>query len=261
MNDGRPPAGWYPDPVGATGRRYWDGSSWTAATAADAADQTGGVTPSGTIAPPAADRAPTVPSVPALAGPASGGPHAPPAGPSAAPPAESPPWAGSFPSGGSWSAAAVTAPRPAAVAVAGASPTTGRPSPRVWAGIVAVLLVMVFVLVRGGQSHEVTGTFEVFDSRYAYVADGASCSGVGGYDDIRAGTPVSVRDGAGGILAAGTLRSGYVEGLRCVFTFELIGVDRSDVYTFEVGRRGELTYSHAELAADGWHVDLYLGDG
>ena len=24
-----PPAGWYPDPAGGSGRRYWDGHSWT----------------------------------------------------------------------------------------------------------------------------------------------------------------------------------------------------------------------------------------
>ena len=24
-----PPAGWYPDPLGGSGRRYWDGSRWT----------------------------------------------------------------------------------------------------------------------------------------------------------------------------------------------------------------------------------------
>lgn len=27
---GLPPAGWYPDPAGSPGRRYWDGQQWTA---------------------------------------------------------------------------------------------------------------------------------------------------------------------------------------------------------------------------------------
>jgi Protein of unknown function (DUF2510) len=26
---GLPPAGWYPDPVGRAGMRFWDGSRWT----------------------------------------------------------------------------------------------------------------------------------------------------------------------------------------------------------------------------------------
>lgn len=31
MNDAPlPPAGWYPDPEGGSGTRYWDGSAWTA---------------------------------------------------------------------------------------------------------------------------------------------------------------------------------------------------------------------------------------
>jgi len=29
---GLPPAGWYPDPAGTHGRRYWDGATWTAQT-------------------------------------------------------------------------------------------------------------------------------------------------------------------------------------------------------------------------------------
>jgi hypothetical protein len=250
VNEGRPPAGWYPDPVGVTGRRYWDGSSWTAATAAHAADQTGGVMPPGTVASPAAGRAPIAPPTPPSVPSAPAGQPVPPGVASS----------GAYPPGGTWPQA--TGPRagPTAVAAASAASTAGRLSPRVWAGIGAVLLVALIVLVRGGQTSDVTGTFEVVDDRYAYLADGASCSGAGGYSDIRAGSPVSVRSGAGDFLASGSLRGGYVEGLRCVFDFELIAVDRSDFYTFEVGRRGELTYSHAELAANGLHVDFYLGD-
>jgi Protein of unknown function (DUF2510) len=30
--DQHPPAGWYPDPAGGPGRRYWDGGQWTPAT-------------------------------------------------------------------------------------------------------------------------------------------------------------------------------------------------------------------------------------
>jgi hypothetical protein len=59
----RPPPGWYPDPSGASGQRYFDGNDWTEHRAGQSAPPP---TPSGRTAPPSAQEVPTgQPQVPA----------------------------------------------------------------------------------------------------------------------------------------------------------------------------------------------------
>jgi hypothetical protein len=239
MTEQLPPAGWYPDPSGSGGRRFWDGSGWTEATAPDQAMAGPSTGPTATAAPQA-----TPPTRPAN--------EAPPLPGTFQPPGRAQSYGGGFPGSTSVPGNAWSAGRSDGVPV--------RLAPPVWAGLGLVLAIVLMIVLRGGQTHDVAGTFDLFDDRFLYQADGSSCSGFGGYGDIRAGIPVTVRDESGTLLASSSLRGGEVEGLRCVFTFELAGVERSEFYTFEVGRRGELTYSHAELVANGWHVGFYLGD-
>jgi hypothetical protein len=241
MTEQLPPAGWYADPAGSGGRRFWDGGAWTGATAPDQPVAGPGPTPTPATAAPQAAQ-PTMPMNEAPQAP--GAFH---------PPGQAPSYGGGLPGGTPAPANAWPAGSP------GRAPAV-RLSPRVWAGLGLAVAIVLAIVLRGGQTHDVAGTFELYDDRFLYQADGSSCSGSGGYGDIRAGIPVTVRDASGTLLASSSLRGGEVEGLRCVFTFELTDVDRSDFYTFEVGRRGELTYSNSELAANGWHVDLYLGD-
>lgn len=61
MNDAPlPPAGWYSDPEGGTGTRYWDGTSWTA--------HTRGAEEPAAPAAPAAPAPPTYPAAPGQPG-------------------------------------------------------------------------------------------------------------------------------------------------------------------------------------------------
>jgi hypothetical protein len=240
MTEQLPPAGWYPDPAGSGGHRFWDGSGWTEATAPDQASAGPSSIPPATTAAlqapqpttPASQASPTPGTFQALGHPQSHGGGLP---------------GGTSVPGNAWP-----------VGRGGGAPV--RLSPRVWIGLGLALAVVLAIALRGGQTHDVAGTFDLFDDRFLYQANGSSCSGSGGYADIRAGVPVTVRDESGTLLASSSLRDGEVDGLRCVFTFELGDIERSDFYTFEVGRRGELTYSHDELAANGWHVGFYLGD-
>jgi serine/threonine-protein kinase len=111
------------------------------------------------------------------------------------------------------------------------------------------------------EKHTITGTMTVWDSR-AHYASKWDCSGEGGYDDIRYGTPVTVRDGTGRIIATGSLDGGKsVEpsGGACEFTFRVDGVPKVDFYQVEVSHRGALTYSFSDLETHGWSVTASLG--
>jgi len=84
---------------------------------------------------------------------------------------------------------------------------------------------------------------------------------------------VVVKDGAGSILAAGSLGPGKWEKVTvttpsgttvsgivyCVFHFALPGIPTEDFYTIEVSHRGELTYSYDDLKTQGWVVEFTLG--
>lgn len=61
-----PPTGWYPDPTGAGGTRFWDGSGWTDRTRSSEPNP-----PPAFAAPPAAAKAPASPTVVPLPAPAS----------------------------------------------------------------------------------------------------------------------------------------------------------------------------------------------
>jgi hypothetical protein len=48
-------------------------------------------------------------------------------------------------------------------------------------------------------------------------------------------------------------------GGRCAYTFA-VEVPDADFYAVEVGRRGVLTYSNAEMGTRGWSVWFTLGE-
>lgn len=138
--------------------------------------------------------------------------------------------------------------------------------PKIWlkrwpviAVIVAVLAgtgVGVPVLLLRGGSHPVTGTFALVDLDGFFTGP---CFGSGGYSDIGPGTQVVVKDRSGKIMATGSLGPGKARGGSiCQFKFAM-EVPSSDFYSFEVGRRGSITYTPEELEAAGWHVGFSLG--
>ena len=126
----------------------------------------------------------------------------------------------------------------------------------------------------------VSGTFALNGENMNDI-DGnwTSCSGTGGYDDFRAGMDVTVRDGSGKIIGTGSARNmdpgdepeanpitplefAAVAAKRadgCTLKFEVPLVEAADFYAVEAGSRGDLTYSHAELEATDWWIQLTLG--
>jgi hypothetical protein len=103
-----------------------------------------------------------------------------------------------------------------------------------------------------GDSDFGTGTYTVDDS--------GNCSGTGGYDDVQEGVQVAVADEAGTVIATGYLLTGEQTGDGCLFRFKIDDIRPAKFYKIAVGRRGELSFSHAEMEAQNWFVEFTLGD-
>lgn len=132
---------------------------------------------------------------------------------------------------------------------------------------VAVVLVVaiggiIFTQTRGGQKQDIAGEFTLMDGAIRSDNNPDTCVGDGGYDDIRGGIAVTVRDGSGTVIATGELGSGETELLLidwCTFPIVVKDVPTAEFYSIEVGRRGELTYSHEEMEDQDWSVFFTLG--
>ncbi len=99
------------------------------------------------------------------------------------------------------------------------------------------------------------------------IAIGAPCWGIGGYDDMAAGTQVTVRNENDALIAKGALSEGAISPRGptgtlpdCDFAFTVRDVPNAAFYTIEVSHRGELTYSREEMEALDWEVAFTLGD-
>lgn len=120
------------------------------------------------------------------------------------------------------------------------------------------LIVLALLVASCGGSQTITGSFVLTDPEVAWTP--TTCEGTGGYSDIRAGTDVVVKNGTGTIIGTAALvadpeRSGTT---RCTYTFA-VPVKDAEFYAVSVGRRGELTYSKAEMEAQAWTVGFTLG--
>lgn len=130
-------------------------------------------------------------------------------------------------------------------------------------GVAALATLVAAVLTFGGpSSHTVTGELALYDFDLIGLRPGATCSGTGGYDDLRGGQQVVVADNSGATLATSNLEPGVFDGLQCVFDFTVDDVPTATFYRITLGRstRGEMQYSYDELAADSWSVHLTIGD-
>lgn len=89
----------------------------------------------------------------------------------------------------------------------------------------------------------------------------SDCHGTGGFDDITGGLDVVVRDQANTILATSRLAPGTADiaAATCVLPFAVPGVPTATFYSIEVGRRGALTYSFADMVGKNWTVAFTLG--
>jgi hypothetical protein len=109
-----------------------------------------------------------------------------------------------------------------------------------------------------------SGTFTLLDDNLVLIPRdgplGSDCWGQRGYDDIRSGLGVVIKDGAGTIIAKDELLSGKLTGRNeCTFPFYVGNVPDADFYAIEVGGRGSLVYSRDEIDRDDWRVAFSVG--
>ena len=139
------------------------------------------------------------------------------------------------------------------------------------------LLATVAVVLLAACSHtpapaahfRLTGEYAVHGayakSGQPQPVSGSACSpATVGYDDIRAGTRVVVRNGGGGVvattaLAGGTMRISGSFRDDCVFTFAA-SVPNQSSYQVEVGDRGTVSFSRAQLQQAHWKAALAIGN-
>jgi hypothetical protein len=93
--------------------------------------------------------------------------------------------------------------------------------------------------------------------------DDLHCEGMDGYDDIRAGTSVTVADASGATIAVGKLGDGRLNGSgftrTCGFVFTVADVPAGKgFYGIEVSHRGRMTYAEADVT-NARSVQLQLG--
>lgn len=97
---------------------------------------------------------------------------------------------------------------------------------------------------------DVVGKFVISDDSYwldLIYSNNGKCTGGGAYDDIYEGTSVVVTNGDGEKLTATSLKAGRGNQSTCTFKIEFTVLEGEDEYVVEVGRRGSLSYTEAEL--------------
>jgi hypothetical protein len=153
---------------------------------------------------------------------------------------------------------------------AGAAAKGGKRSRGVILAIAAVAAVVLVGAAAVGllaltttSTRTVEGSATLVDSDFSRQSVGASCSGSGGYSDLRAGASMRLADGEGATIATTNLAPGVVpRSGRCLFSFTFDEIPDVDFYAVTIGggRRGELSYSREELEAKNWEIDLSIGD-
>lgn len=150
-------------------------------------------------------------------------------------------------------------------------------------GVVVVVVIAVLVLSGGGEEREIKGSFVLF-APDDVTGDMEDCRGTGGYDDFGPGMDVTVKNEDGKTIGNGSTRNAAPEvlaerlalgenfddraeaeefvdsgsGAICVVLFEA-PVEDAKFYEIEVGRRGGITHSKADLEDQQWYVSLTLG--
>jgi hypothetical protein len=114
------------------------------------------------------------------------------------------------------------------------------------------------------SSFTVEGSIPGNNSGVGALQDGASCQTAGGFSDVAPGRDVTVYGPTSEVLGTAPLGSGMLVTLAteskygCQFSFVFPSVPSNGGVTIEVGSRGRLTYTLADLTAANWMLALRL---
>jgi hypothetical protein len=130
------------------------------------------------------------------------------------------------------------------------------------AGTASIMSGLVGLGTSGASAHSTyraRGVLELKDAAGVLNLDGATCSGMRGYDDIHAGAQVVVTDQSGTVIATGSLEAGQLLGSGadrvCRFQFQLPVPTGKSFYGVTVSHRGTIQYTESALRA-GVHLSL-----
>ena len=127
-----------------------------------------------------------------------------------------------------------------------------------------LILAGLFFMFGPGSTQMIRGSITVIDTDFYYSSsvetNGSTCYTTGGYSDVNSGTTVTVKNGDGKLLGVTDLSSGVTAGsYSCKFSFKM-EVPNSEFYVFDIGNRDEVRHSKDEDEAEGWKLELTLGD-
>lgn len=90
----------------------------------------------------------------------------------------------------------------------------------------------------------------------------SECHGLGGYADMDIGTQFSIKDAAGTLIGFGALTDSHYgpAPFHCSLQGRAENVPDAPIYSVEVGRRGTINFTRAQLEANGWLAQLTLGN-
>ena len=132
----------------------------------------------------------------------------------------------------------------------------------------------------GPVTHEVLVTFRLIDTQYGISGDATFCSGSGPYADVMQGMKAQLRDSNGTAVSfalfdhstatiapsttfnpmSTTLQWGApITVTECTLTAVLHKVPELPVYTVDMGQRGSVRTTLAQMQQTGWAVEKTIG--
>jgi hypothetical protein len=113
--------------------------------------------------------------------------------------------------------------------------------------------------IEGSDAYRLVGVLELKGEPWEQFINMPDCMGLGGYEDIRPGTRITVKDQSGTIVAVTELAPDPLseDFDECSFQF-VAEVPEAEFYTISMRRRGDITFSFDELEQADWSVELSL---